>query len=162
MAKDQITLTKTDSILNELNRLHDDISRRAYELFRHQEGLRADALADWLHAEREVVWSPPIELRQTNGEFELEASIAGVEPKDLDVHVTAQDILIKAHNPHRHETEGGTVHLCEFESGRLFRSIHLPDRIDPDSVTAHYRHGVLRLTASIAKATPRNVGMQAA
>jgi HSP20 family protein len=162
MAKDQITLTKTDSILNELNRLHDDISRRAYELFRHQEDPHADALADWLRAEREVVWSPPIELRQRDGEFELEASIAGVEPKDLDVHVTPQDILIKAQNQHRHETEGGIVHLCEFTSGQLFRSIHLPDRIDPDSVTAHYRHGMLRVTASIAKVTPRSVGMQAA
>jgi HSP20 family protein len=119
-------------------------------------------LADWFRAERELVWSPAIELRQQDGSFELEASIAGVEPKDLDVQVTPEDVLIKGNVQHRHETKTGTVHVCEFQSGQLFRSIHLPEPIDPDSVKAEYKNGLLRLTARIAKTVPTKVDIKAA
>src|SRR6186997_3317004 len=128
MAKDHIELKKTDSILDDLKRLHDKISRRAYEFFRQQDGPFADALADWLRAERELVWSPAIELRQKDDQFEIEAAMAGVDPKDLDIQVTPEDVLIKANTQHQHEEKTGTVHQCELQSGQLFRSVHLPAR----------------------------------
>jgi HSP20 family molecular chaperone IbpA len=163
MAKQSIALKKADSVLDELERLHHEISRRAYDLFRTHETLFTGPLDDWLRAERELVWRPAVELRQKDGEFELLAAIAGVEPKELDVQVTPEDILITSGHEHRHETKEGTVHLCEFEGGRLFRSVHLPDRIDPESVKAEYRNGLLRITAAVAKASsPGKVDIQAA
>ncbi len=162
MAKEHVALRKTDSVLDELERLHEDISQRAYDLFREHEGLFTGPVNDWLRAERELVWRPAVELRQKDGEIELLAAVAGVEPKDLDVRVTPHDILITAATEHRHESIEGTVHLCEFEGGRLFRSIHLPDAIDADSVKAECRNGLLRLTAAISKASPKNVNVQAA
>jgi HSP20 family molecular chaperone IbpA len=162
MAKDEIGLKKSDSILDEITRLQGEISRRAYEFFNEHQGALPGPLADWFRAERELVWSPAIELRQQDGSFELEASIAGVEPKDLDVQVTPEDVLIKGNVQHRHETKTGTVHVCEFQSGQLFRSIHLPEPIDPDSVKAEYKNGLLRLTARIAKTVPTKVDIKAA
>jgi HSP20 family protein len=128
----------------------------------HVEGFFTGPLDDWLRAERELVWRPAVEPRQKDSEIELLAAVAGVAPKDLDVQVTPEDILITAATDHQHETKEGTVHLCEFERGRLFRSIHLPDTIDPDSAKAEYRHGMLRLTAAVAKAAPKKVDVQAA
>ena len=122
MAKDQVELKKTESILEELNRLHELVSRRAYDLFRNPKAFLAGPLDDWLHAERELVWRPAVELRQKDGEIELLAAVAGVEPKDLDVQVTPEDILITAAGEHHHESKEGAVYLCEFEGGRLFRS----------------------------------------
>ena len=162
MAKDELQLKKRDSILDEITRLQSDISRRAYDFFCAHQGLFPGPVADWFRAERELVWSPAIELRQMDGAFELEASIAGVEPKDLDVQVTPQDILIKGNTQHQHETKDGTVHVCEFQSGQLFRSIHLPEPIDPDSVKAEHKNGLLRLTAKIAKVAPTKVDIKAA
>ena len=124
--------------------------------------VKTDALADWFNAERELVWSPAIELRQKDGLFELTAAVAGLDAKDVEVHATAEDILIKGKTAHTHESNNGTVHVCEFQSGQLFRSIHLPERIDPDSVKAEQRNGMLYLTAKIAKPATRNVDIQAA
>ena len=132
MAKAEIQLKKTDSILDEITRLQSEISRRAYDFFCTHQGLFPGPLADWFRAERELVWSPAIELRQKDGVFELEASIAGVEPKDLDVQVTPQDILIKGTTQHQHETK------------------------------AEHRNGLLRLTATIAKTAPTKVDIKAA
>jgi HSP20 family molecular chaperone IbpA len=162
MAKEQVVLKKTDSVLDQLERLHDDISRRAYDLFRNHEGFFTGPLDDWLRAERELVWRPAVELRQKDGEIELIAAVAGVEPKDLDVQVTPHEILITAASEHRHESTEGTVHLSEFEGGRLFRPVHLPERINPASVKAEYRNGLLRVTAAVAKPSPKQVDIQAA
>ena len=116
-----------------------------------------------MNAERELVWKPAVELRQKDAQFEILAALPGVEAKDLDIQVTSEDVLIKADINHEHTTQEGAVHLCEFERGKLFRSIHFPEKIDPDSVKADYRNGMLRLTAVMAKAAiAKKVNVRAA
>jgi HSP20 family molecular chaperone IbpA len=165
-SRTRIDVKKPASILDDLTGLHEDISRRAYELFCAPDGLIGGPLNDWFRAERELVWSPAIELRQKDGQFDLTVAVAGVEAKDLDLRVTPEDILITAtgehQGQHQYEAKEGTLHVSEFAAGRLFRSIHLPERIDPDSAKAEYRNGMLRLTAAIAKDASKNVDVQAA
>lgn len=151
MARNDIALRKAETIFNELDQLHTAISRRAYDLFRKRGNLWGGPLADWLSAERQLVWKPAVELRQKNNQFEVLAATPGVEAKDLDVEITPEDVLIKAEIGHKHTPEEGAVQLCEFNGGQLFRSIHFPETIDPASSTAEYRNGMLRVTASIAK-----------
>jgi HSP20 family protein len=162
MAKEHVELKKRDSILEDLNRIHEEVSRRAYDLFQNHEGFLAGSLGDWFRAEREVIWRPAVELREKDGHFELAVALAGVDPKDLDVQVTPQDILITAESRHQHDEQHGTVHVCEFKAGRLFRSIRLPQPIDPDTVKASYRNGMLHVTADLAKQATHKVDVQAA
>lgn len=151
MARNDVTLRKAESIFNELDQLQTAISRRAYDLFRNRGDLWGGPLADWFNAERQLIWKPAIELRQKNSQFEVLAATPGVEPKDLDVQITPEDMLIKADIHHKHTPEEGAVQVCEFTGGQLFRSVHFPDKVDPDSATAEYRNGLLRITASIVK-----------
>jgi HSP20 family protein len=163
MARGEIEVKRADTIFNELDRLQQAISRRAYDLFRNGGTLRGGALTDWLTAEHELVSKPAVELRQKNNEFEVLAALPGVEAKDLDVQITSEDVLIKAETTHEQAADTGTVHVCEFEGGKIFRSIHFPEKIDPDSAKAEYRNGMLRLTAAIAKAaTAQKVEIKAA
>ena len=162
MAKEPIQSTRMDSIVDELTHIHDEIAQRAYDLFRSHEGLGPAALEDWLRAERETVWRPCIELRRKGGQFELEAALAGVNPEDVEVQVTPEDILITAAGEHHHRAKEGTVHMCEFSAGRLFRSVHFPERIDPQSVKAGYQNGMLYVTAAVAKGHAKKVEIQAA
>ena len=162
MGKNDIELRKADTIFGELDRLHRTISQRAYELFKNQSAGWGTALNDWLNAERELVWKPAIELRQKDNQFEVLAATAGVDPKDLDIQVTPDALLIKAKIDHEHTSNKGTVHVCEFSSGSLFRSVHFPEKIDPGSVKTEYKNGMLRLTAAIAKTRPTKVEIKAA
>ena len=163
MASGDIEVKKADTIFNELDRLHQAISRRAYDLFRNGGTLWGGALTDWLIAEQELISKPAVELRQKDNQFEVLAALPGVEVKDLDVQITPDDVLIKAETSHEHAADAGTVHVCEFESGNIFHSIHFPEKIDPDSAKAEYQNGMLRLTAAIAKAaTAQKVEIKAA
>jgi hypothetical protein len=56
MARGDIEIRRTDSIRNEFDRLHQAISQRAYELFRHRDSWSGAPLIDWLSAEHELVW----------------------------------------------------------------------------------------------------------
>lgn len=145
-----VGVTKTDSIAGELDRLHQQISARAYDLSRNHGGTWRGPIADWLTAERELVRRPAIELRQKGEQLDLIAALPGIDAKGLDVQVTTEDVLIKANEAHAHTSQEGVVHVCEFAAGNVFRSIHLPAAIDPESATADYCNGLLRVTANIA------------
>ena len=163
MARGDIEVKRADTMVNEFDRLHQAISRRAYDFFRNGGTLWGDALGNWLTAEHELISKPAVELRQKDSQFEVLAALPGIEAKDLDVKITSDEVLIKAETSHEHTADTGTVHFCEFDAGRVFRSIHFPEKIDPDSAKAQYRNGMLRLTAAIAKAaTAQKVDVKAA
>jgi len=161
MARNDVALRKAETIFNELDELRTAISRRAYDLFRKRGNPWGSPLTDWLNAEQQLVWRPAIELRQKDRQFEVLAATPGVEAKDLDVEITPEDMLIKAGIHHKHTPEEGAVQVCEFTAGQLFRSVHFPEKVDPDSATAEYRNGMLRVTASIAKPAAQKVEITA-
>ena len=163
MTRGDIDVKKADTIFDELDRLHQTISRRAYDLFRNGGTLWGDPLTDWLTAEQELISKPAVELRQKDGQFEVLAALPGVEAKDLDVQITPDDVLIKAETSRERVADAGMAHVSEFEGGKIFRSVHFPEKIDPNSAKAEYQNGMLRLTAAIAKAaTAQKVEIKAA
>ena len=104
-----------------------------------------------------MLWTPAVELREKDGTFTVLAALAGVEPKDVSVDVTAQDMVIKAETTHTHSKAEGQVHQCEFTAGQLFRSVHFPRPVDPAKAKAECRNGLLTVTiptAAEAQAKP--------
>jgi len=152
MAKnDAVDVKKVDSVLGELDRLQQVIRQRAYDLFRS--GTQwSDAMLDWLTAERQLVRRPPVELRQDGNRFELLAALPGLDASAIEIQVTGDDVLIKGAGVHEHAADS-TVHMCELGGGQIFRTVHFPEPIDPDTVKAEFKNGMLSLTASVAKAT---------
>jgi HSP20 family protein len=148
---DSVPIRKPSSIFDQMREMQDRVTRRAYEIFERNGSPFGHDLDDWTQAERELFWKPALELSEKDGQFQLEAALSGVEAKDINIEVSPEDIILKANIQHQHEDQKGTVHYCEFETGNMFRSIHLPKTIDPDKVKAEFRNGLLRLTAQIAE-----------
>jgi HSP20 family protein len=146
-----LPIKKTESIFDELKKMQDQIMRRAYDIFENNGRALGRDLEHWLNAERELVWKPVIELIEKDNAFRVSLAIPGVDPKSLDIEVAPDYLLIKAEIHHEHESDKGTVHVCEFETGNLFRSVRFPKRVDPNKVQAEFKNGMLYLTASIAE-----------
>jgi len=150
---ESLAIRKTFSVLDEVNDIQERITQRAYEIFERNGAVFGRELDNWLEAEEELLWKPSIELCEKDGELLLEAALSGVDPNDVEIEVTPEDIILKAETQHQHQEEKGTVHICEFKTGTMFRSIHLPIKINPDRVKAEFNNGLLRLTAQIAQET---------
>ena len=158
-----VPIKKTKSIWDEMERMQNRIMQRAHEIFSESGGTFGRDLEDWLQAERELVWKPAIELTEKDNEFCLEIAAAGVDPRDIDIEVTPEDILVKANVQHEHGERKGDVYYCEFECGNLFRSIRLPKRIDADKVKAEFKNGLLTLRAPVAEeARAKKISIEAA
>jgi|SRR5215470_14946245 len=150
MATQTLPVRKAESVFDEIERLNQQIMRRAYEIFAAGGGV-SNELDNWLSAERELVWKPAIELRERNKEFLIYIAVPGIDPADVSVEVTPDLLLVKGEFRHEHAEEEGEVHTCEFEAGSLFRVISFPKRVDPDKVKADFKNGILRVKASIAE-----------
>jgi HSP20 family protein len=157
-----VLMTRKDSIVDQLEQLHQRIARRAYELFRGRDG-GGDSFGDWLSAERELVWKPAVEMREQDGTFTVVAALPGVAAKDITVDITPQDIVIQAASEHRHTEDKGHIHRCEFRAGQVFRSLPFPKAVDATKATAEYQNGMLNITVPIAPdSRARHVGVTTA
>ena len=153
MAALRIKIRKVESIFDEMQKIHTQVAQRAHQIFEKSGVPLGRELDNWLAAESELTWKPPIELSERDGCFLVKASIPGVDPKDINVRVTPDDLLINAVGRHEHK-EDSDVHICEFSSGTAFRAIRFPKRVNPDKTQAELENGILRLTAEIAEAVP--------
>lgn len=153
----KVRVQKLDSILADLDAVQQRVTARAHQLFKEGGGHVGRALDDWLRAEREVVWRPAVELSEHDNTFTLEMAASGVDPKDLDIRLTSNDVVVTAPADHTHADDGRTVHVCELRRGPLFRSVHFPHPVDPAGARADYKHGLLRLTVPRADPTALRV-----
>jgi HSP20 family molecular chaperone IbpA len=149
------------SVLAEVEGVQRHIAQRALEISRARGGAVGHPVEDWIKAERETIWRPALEVRRTRDAFVVEAAIAGIDPKQLDVQVTPTELVLGAPVHHSDREQEGEVVLCEFANGPLFRSYKFPDPVDPARVSAQCRNGMLRVTAPLAQPTTK-VEVQAA
>jgi HSP20 family molecular chaperone IbpA len=157
-----LPIKKTESIFDELEQMRDRIMHRAYDLFERRGRMFGGDLDDWLTAEHELVWKPPVEMTEKAKEFSLRIAMPGVDPGNIDIEVTPECLLLKAEARHDQSEDRGHVHFCEFQSGHVFRSIQFPKAINPDKVKAEFKNGVLHLNARIAEAEARKIESEAA
>ena len=90
-------------------------------------------------------------------------ALAGVEPRQLDIQVTRDTLLIKADTPHTHPETKGIVHVCEF-SARAAVSCDKACCADRSGGRqSGVPDGLLRVTAAIApQVQAKKVDVQAA
>lgn len=88
---------------------------------------------------------PSIDVVETGDDVVILADLPGVDPAGLDVSLAGNMLTIKGTKPVTPIAEGHVVHTNERAHGRFCRSIPLPVAVNPESVVAESRDGVLRI-----------------
>jgi HSP20 family molecular chaperone IbpA len=146
-----VVLDNDDLISSETQQVQEMIRERAFELSQ-QRGHSGREVDDWLTAESEIISVPPAELIERNGTFQVTLAILGIHLQDMRVLATVDQILVRGEYRHSREDEEGTVHLCDFKSVTLFRSVRFPEPIDVNRLEVELQNGILRITAAKASA----------
>ena len=133
----------------ELDRLQRDV-RQAYDLSPNIRGLARGGF-------------PAINAGGTPQSVEIFAFAPGLDPATLDVDLERGVLTIAGERasalpPEDRKTK---VHVSERFQGRFRRVVSLPEDIDPDTVSAAYRDGVLHVSIKRREsAQPRRINVQ--
>lgn len=95
------------------------------------------------------LWSnvfPAIDIAETENEVVAKAELPGIDPKNLEVHVTEDTLSLKGEIKDEWEDKG--VGYCRRErySGSFERTLALPAKVKQEEVKAQYKDGILTIT----------------
>jgi HSP20 family protein len=92
-----------------------------------------------------IVHLPPIEVSETNKDVIVCASLPGIDPKDINVEIMGNSLILSGECQRETKKEDQKVHRSEFHYGTFMRRITLPDYVKGDAAQAEYKNGVLEL-----------------
>lgn len=90
---------------------------------------------------------PPINVFRDKEDYIVVSEIPGVAKDDIDVQVHRNRIRLTGSKNVDYGSDV-SIHRRERKSGAFDRTIALPFAIDPDSVSAEFRNGILALKLS--------------
>jgi HSP20 family protein len=110
-----------------------------------QRGLDARLASDWLEDSTTSRGPyPPINVFQQGEDFVAIIELPGVSKDDLEIQAKENTLRISGKKIVDYK-ESASVHRRERVSGEFDRTMTLPIQIDPDTVKAEYRDGMLAL-----------------
>jgi HSP20 family protein len=120
------------------------------EKLRHELDRWLDAA--WVQGERAMetiglrgraAWTPPIDVLEDQESVRVLINLPGVAPSDIDLMLTGNMLTVSGVLPAIDVLEREERHAMERPTGAFRRSIPLPAGVDPNTVSAESRQGVL-------------------
>lgn len=90
---------------------------------------------------------PAVDIQETENAYNLEMDLPGFDEKNIDVHVDGSSLTISSKQEEEKKTEEntGTYLLRERKISAFSRSFKLPENANPETVSASFKNGILRL-----------------
>ncbi|MFQ5681692.1 MAG: Hsp20/alpha crystallin family protein [Candidatus Binatia bacterium] len=106
-------------------------------------------------------WLPAVETFSKDGKQILRLDLPGVEPKDVEVAMVDDTLIIKGERKSSDEVKEKDYHYRETSYGRFERRLALPNGVDGNKVQAAYKNGVLEISIRLpAKLTRQSIPIQ--
>lgn len=97
------------------------------------------------------LFTPAVDILETENEITLLADMPGVKPADLNIDLKENTLIITGEiSPYEDADEEDL--LIEYEVGQYFRQFTIPELIDRNRIDAQLKEGVLRLVLPKAEA----------
>ncbi len=93
----------------------------------------------------EGIWGPAVDISETKDSLIVKAELPGMEPKDIDISLSGDTLVIKGEKKQEKEEKGENFHRVERRYGSFARTIRLPVEVDSDKIEATYKQGVLKI-----------------
>jgi HSP20 family protein len=105
---------------------------------------------------------PALDVSEQEDAITVRAEVPGVDPKDLDISVSGDVLVLSGEKKEESEQRGDSFYHSERSFGSFRRTIALPATVDREKMSAGYDKGVLtiRLAKSekaVAKRIPVSV-----
>ncbi|MBI2817896.1 MAG: Hsp20 family protein [Acidobacteria bacterium] len=151
-----LKLLKASDIFEHIEKLHEEITRRAFEIFEHAGHVQGHDLEHWLQAESELLHPAHIEVIEKDGQVTVRAETPGFSAKDLEVSLDGRRLTISGKRESKEEAKDGSKTLyTECCSDELLRVIDLPEDVNAEKATASLKDGLLEIALPKAAAAKK-------
>ena len=116
-------------IHDEMSRLFDDFATGIFPAGRAAQGTAV----------------PRVDLYRKDGKIFLEMEIPGIDPKDVDLKVYPDRVVMKAERKEEKKEESERSFRLERSHGSCYREVLMPAEIDPQAAEARIKNGLLSL-----------------
>ena len=105
-----------------------------------------------------VVAHLPLDIRQTDEAFTIEASVPGFKSDEVEVTLDENVLTIRGEHKAEEETTRGGYVRRERQVASVYRQVGLPAEVRADEISATFENGVLTITVPRAqKAQPKRI-----
>ena len=108
----------------------------------------------------DTVWSPAVDINETEDGFEVKAEIPGMKKDEIQINYEDDMLTLSGERNQEKEEQNKNFHRIERRYGKFQRSFHLPNHVKADGIKANYKNGVL--TVNIPKseeAKPKEIAI---
>jgi len=110
-----------------------------------------------------MMWTPRMDLRETDTAFVVEADVPGMSIEDIAVHIEGNTVVIAGERKNEQTSHAGNFTHFEWTFGKFQRAMTLSAPVKVDDVEAKYTNGVLTVTIPKAEeARTKRIAIQAA
>ena len=110
-----------------------------------------------------AAWEPSVDIVETEEAFLLSAELPGIDREAIELNVEDNTLKLSGERVDRTTTDSVQSFRRERFYGRFQRSFKLPKTVDPESICANYRDGVLELMLpKLVAAKPRKIDINVA
>lgn len=128
-----------------MNRLFDEVLPKA----REEEGLARG------------VWSPAVDIYETEDSIVLKAELPGINKDDVSVEIKDNVLVLKGEKRFEKDVKEENYHRMERAYGAFQRSFTLPNIVDKDKIKAKYKDGILEVVLPKAEeAKPKQIKVE--
>lgn len=88
---------------------------------------------------------PTMDVVRRDDDLVLRAEMPGINAEDIDISVSEGTLILKGERRAEKETKEEDYVVRETSFGSFERSVRLPEGLDPKSIRAEYRDGILEV-----------------
>jgi len=110
---------------------------------------------------RGLAWVPACNTYEDEQGFSVEAAVPGFDQKDIELSIEDGVLTVKGERKNDAPAPDRTYFVREIGTGSFSRSFRLPSNVDPNKVSASYKHGVLTIELpKREEAKPRRITIE--
>jgi HSP20 family protein len=106
---------------------------------------RIDAVLEDVMSPEGGVWSPAIDLVESDEALEFRADVPGMKPEEIKIELEGDVLTISGEHEETKEEKDEQYVRRERRYGSFSRSMRVPAGIDPDKIEASCHDGVLEV-----------------
>jgi HSP20 family protein len=97
-------------------------------------------------SEDDCDFCPRVNIRETKDDIRLTFEVPGMDRKDIKVTVKDGILTVSGERKSVEQNENDRWVRNEIVTGSFSRSFTLPETVDPEKISADYKHGMLEVT----------------